>query len=119
MNDDNYHEKILIGAIAMILLLFIMTPALFYDWLSYEFLSKAVAIFFVIPIAFAIIRFKAPKEIIVVAGVGGLLYVVYAVILSLTFKEGFEIILQTVVEIVFITVVIELSKRWMEKSIPP
>jgi len=120
MKEKNtYSEKILIGAVAMIILLFLMAPAFFYDWLSYEFLSKAVTIFFVIPIAFAIVKFKAPKEILVVVGVGGILYVLYAVLLALTFKESFEIILQTVVEIVFITVVIELTKRWMEEGLPP
>lgn len=96
-----------------------MAPGVFMDWLSYEFLSKAVAFFFIIPIAYAIIRLKAPKEIIVVVGIGSLIYVVYAYILCLTFREGFEIILKTVVEIVFISVVISLSKSWIEKRVPP
>jgi len=113
-----HYEKLLIGAVAMFLL-FILAPAVFLEWLSYEFLSKAVAIFFIIPLAYAIIHLRAPKEILVVVGVGSLLYVAYAYILALTFREGFEIILQTVVEIVFITAVIELSKKWMEEKIPP
>ena len=118
MDEKSYYETILIGAVAL-LILFILTPSLFMDWLAYEFLSKAVAFFFIIPIAYAIIRLKAPKEIIVVVGIGSLIYVVYAYILALTFREGFEIILQTVVEIVFISMVIQLSKQWMEKRIPP
>lgn len=118
MDEKSYYESILIGSVA-ILLLFVMMPALFMDWLAYEFLSKAVAFFFIIPIAYAIIRLKAPKEIIVVAGIGGFIYVIYAYILCLTFREGFEIILRTVVEIVFITVIIGLSKNWIEKRVPP
>lgn len=118
MDEKSYYESILIGSVA-ILLLFIMAPGVFMDWLAYEFLSKAVAFFFIIPIAYAVIRLEAPKEIIVVAGIGGLIYVIYAYILALTFREGFEIILRTVVEIVFITVIIGLSKNWIEKRVPP
>jgi len=118
MDEKNLYETVLIGAVALVLL-FILTPGLFIDWLAYEFLSKAVAFFFIIPIAYAIIHLKAPHEIIVVVGVGSLIYVLYAYILCLTFREGFEIILQTVVEIVFISMVIQLSKSWMEKRIPP
>lgn len=118
MDEKSYYESILIGAVAM-LVLFILAPGTFMSWLSYEFLSKAVAFFFIIPLAYAIIHLKAPHEILVVVGVGSLIYVVYAYILCLTFREGFEIILQTVVEIVFISVVIELSKRWVEKKVPP
>lgn len=116
--NSSFYESILIGAVALVLL-FIMAPSLFMDWIAYEFLSKAVAFFFIIPIAYAIIRLKAPREILVVVGVGSLIYVVYAYILALTFREGFEIILQTVVEIVFISVVIQLSKQWIEKKVPP
>ena len=118
MGEKEFYESILIGAVAM-LILFFMEPGMFADWLSYEFLSKAVALFFIIPLAYAVIHLKAPKEILVVIGVGSLIYVVYAYILSLTFFEGFEIILKTVVEIVFISVVITLSKNWMEKKLPP
>ena len=118
MDEKSFYETLLIGAVALILL-FIISPGIFIDWLTYEFLSKAVALFFIIPIAYAIIRLKAPREILVVVGVGSLIYVLYAYILALTFREGFEIILQTVVEIVFISMVIQLSKQWMEKRIPP
>lgn len=118
LENDSFYEKLLIGSVCMCILFF-MRPSLFMDWITYEFLSKAVAFFFIIPIAYAIIRLKAPKEIIVVAGVGTLIYVLYALVLELTLGEGFEIILQTVVEIVFISVVIELSKKWMEDRIPP
>jgi len=109
----------LIGAVAMVLLFIMMMPNNFFDWITYEFLSKAVAIFFIIPIAFAVLNLRAPKEIVVVVGIGSLLYVLYAYILVLTFRQGFEIILQTVVEIVFVTVAIEFSKNWMEKKLPP
>ena len=117
-DNTSFYEKLLVGAVAM-LILFIMAPGLFITWISYEFLSKAVAIFFIVPLAYAIIRLKAPKEIIVVTGIGSLIYVIYAYILCLTFREGFETILQAVVDIVLISVVIGLSKQWMEKRIPP
>ena len=120
MDEKNvFAEKILIGAIAMVLLLFLMAPALFYGWILSGFLSKAVAFFFIIPLAYAIINLKAPKEIIVVIGVGGLLFVFYAYLFFLTFQEGVELILQSVVDIIFITVLIQLSRRWMEKKLPP
>lgn len=109
----------MIGAVALFLLFFVLSPSNFNEWITYEFLSKAVTIFFVLPIAYAIVKGTLPKEIIVVLGVGGISYVVYAIVLSLTFKEGLLIVLQTLVEIVLIAGVMEYSQRLLEKHIPP
>ena len=117
-DNTSFYEKLLVGAIAM-MILFIMAPGLFITWISYEFLSKAVAVFFIVPFAYAVIRLKAPKEILVTVGIGSLIYVIYAYILCLTFRDGFEIILQAVVDIVLISVVIVLSKQWIDKRVPP
>ena len=58
IDTEKIYKEIFIGSIALIILLILMTPAYFYNWLALEFLVKAIAILFVIPVAYVFIDLK-------------------------------------------------------------
>lgn len=112
------YEQILAG-LSCLALVFALNPSIFNEWLVEEYLEKAVSIFFIVPIAYSIIRFKYPKEIIVVAIIGGILFGIYAMVFSTSLKEGALLLLQTVAEITLITASIYYIKKVLDESVPP
>lgn len=119
MDDERLSEELAIGLLALAVLFFLKTPPVFYEWLSLEMLSKTAVLFFILPITFAVIKRKFPKEYIVIFGIGGFFYVLYMIIADLTFIDSIILIIETIVEIVLISSIIIVSKNLIEKKIPP
>lgn len=119
LNDDEITDKLIVGIVALVILFIVKTPPFFYEWLGYEMLSKTAVLFFILPITFSIINREFPKEYVVIFVIGGLFFLLYMIISNLTLVESIILILETIVEIVLITLVINISKVLLEKNIPP
>lgn len=119
LNDDEITDKLIVGIVALVILFIVKTPPFFYEWLGYEMLSKTAVLFFILPITFSIINREFPKEYVVIFVIGGLFFLLYMIISNLTLVESIILILENIVEIVLITLVINISKVLLEKNIPP
>lgn len=119
LDTDKIYKEFFLGAIALVILLIVLTPAYFYDWITMTFFIKVVTIFFVLPIAYVFIDLKFPKEILVVFGIGGCLFFIYSFMFNLSFKEMIVPVLETIIEIVFISVIILFFHKKIKERVPP
>ncbi|MBS3748178.1 MAG: hypothetical protein KGY67_00575 [Candidatus Thermoplasmatota archaeon] len=119
LNDEDVINELIIGVLALVILFIVKKPPLFYEWLSFEMLSKTAVLFFILPITFSIITREFPKEYIVIFVFGGFFFLIYMIISNLSFIDSIILIIETIVEVVLIALVINISKLLLEKKIPP
>ena len=102
--------KILIGVITLVILLIIMKPPDFYNWLIQAFLGYLASIFFIMPIVNLILTLKPTKELIL-SLIGIIILTIYAIVLNLTLKDIVVIILQTIVVVSLISLFLPMVKK--------
>ena len=102
--------KILIGVFTLIILLILMGPPDFYNWLLLTFLGYMASIFFIMPIVNLILTLKPTKELML-SLIGIIILTIYAIALNLTLKDIIVIILQTIVVVSLISLFIPLVKK--------
>jgi len=102
--------KILIGVFTLIILLILMGPPDFYNWLLLTFLGYMASIFFIMPIVNLILTLKPTKELML-SLIGIIILTIYAIALNLTLKDIIVIILQTIVVVSLISLFIPAIKK--------
>lgn len=121
MDEPGYDTAItfLVGAVLLIVLLFLMGILDFYTWLVVKLISYCSSVFFIVPVAWSLIQRQLPKEYVVlmVFGVGSL--IVYALLFGMTIHNIIVDIVQTAVIITIFSGFFSLIKKFVEKKVPP
>ena len=121
MDDADYEASItfLIGAVSLVLLLFLMGIIDFYSWVATTLISYCASVFFIIPIALGIIQRQFPREYIVLMIFGVSSLIVYAFLFNMTAHDIAVDVVQTVIILTIVSVFFTSIKRFVEKKIPP
>ena len=121
MDEPDYDTTIafLVGAVLLFVLLFLMGVLGFYTWLVVKLISYCASVFFIVPVAWSIIRRQLPREYVVlmVFGVGSL--IVYALLFNMTVHDIVVDVVQTAVIITIFSGFFSIIKRFVEKKVPP
>lgn len=121
MDEPGYDTAItvLIGAVLLIVLLFLMGILDFYTWLVVKLISYCASVFFIVPVALSVIRMQLPREYVclMVFGIGSL--IVYALLFDMTAKDIIIDIVQTAVILTIFSGIFSTIKRFVEEKVPP
>ena len=113
--DDNLVTEIIIGLFIAVILVLIMQGD-FYSWLGETLLSYGASLFFLIPIALGIIKRNFTVESIVIASIGAIFLIAYAIILQKTAMDIAIVILQTILVLSVLSTSLRFIKGRVEHN---
>ncbi len=119
--------KVLVGAIALGLLLFIYMVQngapegveLWFGWIHTEIIGGLLSVFFVAPIVASVINLRLPREMLVLSLIGGAIVVIYKYVTDTTWIGLLSIILSSVVMVSLFSLAFNGIYRLATRRLPP